>query len=276
MKEILFNDINKIAVKTIKKNITLNKLPKSKIKIFNQDANLFLLENKGFDYIDIDPFGSPNPFLDAAIKSLSRNAILAVTATDTAPLAGTYPKTCLRKYWATPSTKHPSAHELALRILIRKIQLIAAQYEKALTPIYSYYKQHYYRAFFICQKGASRTDKILANHKTIILLNNQVGPLWTGHLWNNSLAQALPRMHKATLLQRIAEECKISNFPFIHYHALCKKHSLPIPKIITLINLLKKSGFAATRTHFDNCGIRTNADEETIVKILKKHKKLIQ
>ncbi|MCU0373510.1 MAG: ATP-binding protein, partial [Ignavibacteria bacterium] len=42
----------------------------------------------GFDYIDIDPFGSPCPFLDAAIKRLSRGGILAVTATDTSALAG--------------------------------------------------------------------------------------------------------------------------------------------------------------------------------------------
>ena len=37
-----------------------------------------------FDYIDIDPFGSPNPFLAAAIGRITRNGIVAVTATDTA------------------------------------------------------------------------------------------------------------------------------------------------------------------------------------------------
>ncbi len=266
VKEILFNDINKKATQAIKKNLALNKIPKTKAKIFNQDANLFLIENKGFDYIDIDPFGSPNPFLDAAIKALSRNAILAVTATDTAPLAGTYPKTCLRKYWAKPAAKHPSAHEFALRILIRKVQLIAAQYEKALTPIYSYYKQHYYRAFFICKKGATKTDRLLAYHKTI---EDKIGPLWTGPLWNNALAKAIAKMHEATMLKRIAEECKILNFPFMQYHALCKKNQLQIPKLTSLMANLKKAGFKAARTHFSDYGIRTTAKEEDIIKTIK-------
>ena len=45
---------------------------------------LAILHSKGFDYIDLDPFGSPNIFLDSAVKRLGRNGILAVTATDTA------------------------------------------------------------------------------------------------------------------------------------------------------------------------------------------------
>ena len=266
-KEILFNDINKKAVQTIKKNLTLNKIPKTKAKVFNQDANLFLIENKGFDYIDIDPFGSPNPFLDAAIKSLSRNAILAVTATDTAPLAGTYPKTCVRKYWAVPAARHPSAHEFALRILIKKVQLIGAQYEKALMPVYSYYRQHYYRAFFICEKGATKADRLLAYHK---MFENKIGPIWTGPLWKPDLAKSIAKMREATLLARIAEECKISNFPFIQYHALCKKNQLRIPKLTSLIAELKKAGFKTARTHFSEYGIRTAAEEKDVMRVIKR------
>ena len=56
------------------------------------------LESAGFDYIEIDPFGSPTDFLESSIVRLSRRGILAVTATDTAPLCGTYPNTCKRKY----------------------------------------------------------------------------------------------------------------------------------------------------------------------------------
>jgi tRNA (guanine26-N2/guanine27-N2)-dimethyltransferase len=85
-KEVFLNDISPDAVKMMKKNFKLNNI-KGGFKIFNQDANIFLLENKGFDYIDIDPFGSPNPFLDSALKAIAREGIIAVTATDTAPLA---------------------------------------------------------------------------------------------------------------------------------------------------------------------------------------------
>jgi tRNA (guanine26-N2/guanine27-N2)-dimethyltransferase len=142
-KYIYLNDYDKTAVKNIQKNIKLNKVDKNNIHISNKDANLFLLESKGFDYIDLDPFGSPNPFLDSSIQRMSRNGILAVTATDTAALTGTYPSTTRWKYWAT-NYLCPEKHELALRILIRKIQLIGTQYERALIPLFSYTKEHYY------------------------------------------------------------------------------------------------------------------------------------
>lgn len=172
IKFIYMNDHSKEAVRIIKKNLKLNKI-KSKAVVFNKDANLFILENKGFDYIDIDPFGTPNPFLDSAVKSLSRNSILAVTATDTAPLAGTFPAACRRKYWASPLLTH-NMHETGIRILIRKVQLIAAQYEKALTPILSYYSEHYFRIFFRCEKGKSKVDEIIRQHGMF----NGAGPLW--------------------------------------------------------------------------------------------------
>ena len=102
IKKINFNDnmdnYEQKLRKQLKKN---NLLSDKKITITNTDANLFMLEHLGADYIDIDPFGPPIQFLDAAVKALSRNSILAVTATDTGALAGTFPKACKRKYWAS-------------------------------------------------------------------------------------------------------------------------------------------------------------------------------
>jgi len=51
IKEIFVNDYNKDAIKNIKNNLKLNKINSKKIKISNEDANLFLLNSKGFDYI---------------------------------------------------------------------------------------------------------------------------------------------------------------------------------------------------------------------------------
>ena len=169
IKAISFNDINKEAVKIIKKNLALNSRSISQITktnnriiISNKDANLFLLESFGFDYIDIDPFGSPNIFLNNSIIRLSRDGVLAVTATDTGALSGTFSDACKRKYWATPQ-RNETMHENGIRILIRKVQLIGADHEKALLPIYSYSKDHYFRIFFKCEKGRHKVDEILKN-----------------------------------------------------------------------------------------------------------------
>src|SRR3989338_8773318 len=185
IKRICINDYDKNAAKLIKENFALNKIQyknNPKIIIQNQDANIFLLNSTGFDYIDIDPFGTPNPFLDAACKRLARGGILAATATDTSALCGTFPKACLRKYWAFPK-KDAMMNETGLRILIRKIQLVAAQYDKALIPIFSYSKEHYMRVFLKNEKGKNKVDEVLKMHG----LFNNAGPMWLGSLFDSKL-----------------------------------------------------------------------------------------
>ena len=172
--------MNKLMTKDVLKK---NKI-KRKISISNKDASQFLLENSAMDYIDIDPFGTPNPFLDSAVKRITNEGILAVTATDTAPLCGTYPEACLRKYWAV-SKRSPIMHETGLRILIRKVQLIGAQYQKALVPLYAYAKEHYFRAFFSCKKSKAECQRLLQQHGML----NDIGPLWKGALWDSDFAK---------------------------------------------------------------------------------------
>ena len=205
IRKISINDHSKDAVNMIKRNLTLNKIQyNKKIDITNKDANLFLLNSSGFDYIDIDPFGSPNYFLDAACKRLARDGILAVTATDTSALCGTFPKACIRKYWALPK-KDAIMHETGLRILIRKIQLIAAQYDKALIPIFSYSKEHYMRVFLRNIKGKDKVDKTLKLHSFF----NESGPMWLGNLWNEDLVD---QMYNNTLKNKWTQKSLIITF----------------------------------------------------------------
>ena len=262
IKEIYFNDNNEKAAELIKKNLSLNKV-KNKFYIHNQDANEFLAENKGFDYIDIDPFGTPNPFLDLSIKALSRRGILAVTATDTSALAGTYPDACMRKYWAKP-LRSELMHEIGVRILIRKVQLIGAQYEKTLTPIYSYSTEHYYRIFFKCEKGKKKADKILKEHGNF----KEAGPMWLGQLWDKSLAQKLGKQDNK-LLKIIAEEAKIDTVGFYDIHAYAKRLKITIPKTEELIKRIKKKKHKAALTHFREVSLRSTIKEKEFVKVLK-------
>ena len=41
-----------------------------------------------FDVVDLDPYGSPVPFLDAALQSVRDGGMLMVTCTDLAVLSG--------------------------------------------------------------------------------------------------------------------------------------------------------------------------------------------
>lgn len=91
IKSIAMNDGSEKAFNSIKDNLKLNGFKKfieiksdvdynkkEKIKVSLNDANKFMLNSSGFDYIDIDPFGSPNPFLNNSVARLARGGILAV------------------------------------------------------------------------------------------------------------------------------------------------------------------------------------------------------
>jgi tRNA (guanine26-N2/guanine27-N2)-dimethyltransferase len=264
IKIVRFNDIDKNSVKIIKQNLKLNKI-KSKVEIYNQDANLFMLGPHGFDYIDIDPYGSPNIFLDSAIKRISRRGILAVTATDTGCLAGSYINACLRKYWAKPK-KDEMMHETGLRILIRKIQLIGADHDKALIPIFSYFKDHYFRVFFRCEKGKKKVDNILKQHG----LFNDAGPLWLGSLFDAKIASKIAKKSDEKFLKIIEKESKIDVVGFYNIPKLCKKGKLEMIKQDEIIKRIKKKGYKVAETHFMPNSLRSDIDEKSLIQILKK------
>lgn len=267
IKNISFNDYSERAVDVILKNIKLNNIKKTKnIEISNKDANIFLLESSGFDYIDIDPFGSPNQFLDSSVKRLARGGILAVTATDTSALAGTYPSACRRKYWALP-LRNELKHEIGLRILIRKVQLIGAQFDKALSPIFSYSDQHYMRVFFSCEKGKQKADSILKKHG----MYNEAGPLWLGSLWDKKLASEISKKSDEDILKKISEEARIDCIGFYDIHQICKKEKIKkIPKKDLIIKEIMQKGFRVSETHFSEKGIRSDIDFKSLLKLIAK------
>lgn len=282
IKIVEMNDLDKKAINLIKKNLKLNKIS-SNVKFHNKDANEFLIESKGFDYIDIDPFGSPNPFLDSAIKRISREGILAVTATDTGCLSGTFPKACKRKYFAKPLLNELK-HELGIRILIRKIQLIGAQADKALIPVFSHSTLHYMRTYLLCKKGKQEADKIITDHKFFLYcnkcmkskiseFNNEIcckskmeyaGPLWMGQLWDKNLVM---KMEDDEIVSIIKEESKIDAVGFYDLHRIAKLFKKDIPKTKQIMDKIKKKGFKVARTHFLETGIRSDIGIKELVRL---------
>lgn len=289
VEHIDINDANPSAVPLIKKNLTANKAPK-KYAVHNKDASQLLLESSGYDYIDIDPYGSPNPFLDAACKRVSRGGIIALTATDTAALAGTSPAACSRKYWARPLLNE-FKHETGMRILARKAQLVAAQYEKALTPVYCHSTAHYLRLYLRAEKSKKALKPVLNGHQHVqycfTCLKRTIsrftepkkccgkqmsvaGPLWTGKLWDAALAKnsVAYSTRFGTETQRltatIAEESRINAMPHYHTHWIAKKHKRALPKQEKILEKLRNKNIPAAPSHFAQASIRTPATLQQI------------
>jgi tRNA (guanine26-N2/guanine27-N2)-dimethyltransferase len=289
IKEIVVNDIKPSFRKEFAKNLKLSKAPKSKTVIETRDANALLHSNGFFDYIDIDPFGSPAPFMDAAASHLSRDAILALTATDTAALAGTAVPACKRKYWAAPMHNF-LMHEMGMRILARKAQLVAAQYDRALVPIYCHATLHYSRIYLQVKKGRAAVKDVLARHEFVfydktteaIRTSKQnvakktevcAGPVWTGQLWDAKLAKkisSLPqRAETAKLTKLLADEASIGTLGFYDVHKITSKTKCDVPAFEKVIKKLAK----ASRTHFLPSGIRTTASPAAFKKAVQQASK---
>ncbi len=289
--EVLFvNDKKENFQKTFTDNLELNKLNPTSAQIHTEDANMFLLNQAGFDYIDLDPFGTPNPFLASAVARISRKGILAITATDTAALSGTYPKSTQRKYWSK-SLKCHLMHEIGLRILIRKVQLQGVQFEKALVPIVSYHKDHYFRIYFLASKGKELCDVILNQHQYLLYCPgcsaskvskynigtcsyckkkyDYAGPMWVGDLLDSKLVKKMAKQNKfpeeQKFLDLLAEESTKPLVGFYDLHVLAKKHKLKAVKNEIVLDVVK-----GTRTHFSTVGIRSKKKIVDFVKIIKK------
>jgi len=284
IKQLCVNDKKDNFPGVFKENLNLSNLNDKKVSAHNEDATLFLLHQDGFDYIDIDPFGSPNPFLAASIARISRKGILAVTATDTAALTGTYPKVTKRKYWAKTQRNY-LMHEIGLRILIRKIQLQGIQFDKALTPVLAYHKDHYFRIYFAAARGKERCDELIKQHQYLLYnsqtldfkvsnynlddgFNEFTGPLWTGKLFDLKLVKKMAKqnayLEEQSFLNLLKEEAKKDFLGFYDLHMIAKKYKIEPPRMEIVLKKLK-----GVRTHFSRNGIKTEKTVQDVVKVMK-------
>lgn len=118
VESIVANDLDPNAVELIKSNVELNSAEDENVKKLVEphqgDANGTMHKyhalGKSFDVIDLDPYGSASPFMDAAVQTVADGGLLCVTCTDLAVLCASYPETCFAKYGGLP-VKGESCHE---------------------------------------------------------------------------------------------------------------------------------------------------------------------
>jgi tRNA (guanine26-N2/guanine27-N2)-dimethyltransferase len=288
IKQLVINDMSSDAIEMIHKQLQINDVQDDRVEVTQQDASTCLELSSGFDYIDIDPFGSPNFLLDVACKKISRQGILAVTATDTGALAGSFVDAGHMKYWAT-NTNNSQKHEIGLRILARKVMLIAMQHDKALTPILSYHEKHYYRIFFRVEKGKKKAaatyplTTYMAVHcpacgyigeyerqcphcsgKTEV-----TGPCYSGQLQDRTLLEEIMRRfpQQEKFLRARLEDDLINQVSFYDTHELAKLHGKQPIKIATLVARLEKQGIPAVQSCFEKTGIKTTASLQQVLEV---------
>ena len=149
LKKVVANDYSKTAVEYIKRNIEHNGVGELVEESFS-DAAILMYQSRRhadrFDVVDVDPYGSPAVFIDAAVQAVRDGGLLCVTCTDLATLCGNFPETCHSKYGSIP-LKGKFCHEMALRIMLQSIEVSANRYSRYIVPLLSVSADFYIRIF---------------------------------------------------------------------------------------------------------------------------------
>ena len=124
----------------------------------NKDARIAMIES-GYQWIDLDPFGSPVQFLDAALQGLSRTGVLEITATDTAALTGSSASSQARRYGAK-GIVDVYAHDDAVRLLLGTVATSAARLDKSITPLMALFDGHHVRISCLVKTSREKASKI--------------------------------------------------------------------------------------------------------------------
>jgi tRNA (guanine26-N2/guanine27-N2)-dimethyltransferase len=297
---IVLGDLNPTALELAQENAIINGV-NNLINFRELDANLLMslhsYPSGRFDYIDIDPYGTPIPFINTAINAIKNHGIIALTATDMAPLCGVNKRACLRKYGSWP-LKSEFCHETAIRIMTAAMVRHSAIYEYAATLVFGYYLDHYIRGYYKIQKGARRADRKLKdigyikycpicltretsqdNHTITCKCGKRMqigGPLWLGELSDlsflNKIIEDIEHLDymRGTRVDKLAKIIIGEHgFPvgFYDIDKICKVAGVKSISTNKVKNKLIKSGYLFTKVHYSPRGFKTNADISELVKI---------
>lgn len=265
------NDINPAAMPYIEANIELNRLADCRAVNRNMHS---LLSEESYDCVDIDPFGSPVPFIQSAIRGCRRQGILAITATDTAPLAGAHAAKCRRRYRSEPVRGH-LCHEGGLRILMCTVAGELAKADRGMKPLLSFYADHYFRTYVQVIEGAAAADRTLdrlgyMSYDAATLERSfsrtcdgahGLGPFWMGPLHDRGTVARMAADGMAAE-RRCAKTLDIWNEELdeaFHYDLseLSSHLKLSPPKLGELIDALREHG-RASRTHVSPTAFKTD------------------
>ncbi|HUR61381.1 MAG TPA: hypothetical protein VM286_03335 [Candidatus Thermoplasmatota archaeon] len=277
------NDGDANAVKAIRQGAAANGLAAPALSITEGDAHV-LMAARRFDVVDLDPCGSPAPFLDAAMRAVRHGGLVCATATDTGALAGKFPRVCRRRYDAHHGLhKAPWRAEVGLRILAGAMVRAAARFERAAVPVLSVASGHWMRVAVQVTDGP-QGDAALRQLRSAVLdaptgngrfTKDPVegaewaGPSWAGPLHDAVLLDAMAAASEGKTLGRPKEtpallallrgEASAPAF-WVEPDQLQKAFRPPAPRRDEFMERLRAAGFQAARSHIEPQGVRTDAD----------------
>jgi tRNA (guanine26-N2/guanine27-N2)-dimethyltransferase len=281
---VTINDRDPLAVEVIQRNVAHAKVP---AEVTQCDVNI-LLSSRRFDAVDLDPFGTPAPFVDAAARSARK--YLFVTATDTAPLCGAHGQAGARRYFAHPVNNEYHG-ETGLRTLLGFVVREVVKYDRGVEPLLCFTREHAIRLHLKILPGVRAADETLDRMGFILQCNRcfyreeepglvssggqctcggkfiPIGPLYLGAINHSgviaSMLDRLPSVRLAAgkelyrLLSLLQEELPTSSH--YDYHRMSRSLHTSPPPIETVLRRVEDSGYLVSRAHYSGTAIKTDA-----------------
>ncbi|OQE47270.1 hypothetical protein PENCOP_c001G01407 [Penicillium coprophilum] len=177
--KVVANDLSNSAIKSMKKNIEYNNLKTIQPNLADARVYMYGLDNASkFDVIDLDPYGTAAPFIDAAVQAAKDGGLLCVTCTDAGVWASTgYSEKSFSLYGGIPM-KGLHSHEGGLRLILNSLAMSAGKYGVAIEPLLSLSIDFYARVFIRVYQSPAQV-KFTAG-KTMLVYNCDSGcGAWT-------------------------------------------------------------------------------------------------
>lgn len=288
-------DFNGKALKAARRAAALNKVLR-KCEFAESETSSYMFSRFGrdmrFDFVDVDPFGTPVRYLQAALSATADGGVLSVTATDTAVLCGVYPEVSRRRYGATPLNNH-FHHETAIRILAGAMVRLGAPLDIGTEPVAAHSTRHYVRVYARVSPGASKADSSLGRLGFISWCPacghtssssepqrmcgecgrkaKMAGPLWAGGLAEGKLVQgagaAASERGLVAAASVLTSLVGVDGFPpwSFSIERICSKLRTGTVAEASVRLRLEEAGHSAMRTPFETTGIKTDAGHAEVL-----------
>jgi tRNA (guanine26-N2/guanine27-N2)-dimethyltransferase len=202
------NDLLAEAVESIKLNVEHNRLD-AKINVSHDDAIAYMYtlvaqelrrqnaqkhpdssKSSRYDVVDLDPYGTAAPFLDAAVQAVRDDGgLLGVTCTDSGVWASNgYPEKAYSLYGGIPLKGGQHSHEVGLRLILHAIESAAARYGLAMEPVLSLSIDFYVRVFVRIRKSPASVKFQAGKNMIVYQCDNGCGSWATQMLAKNKSA----------------------------------------------------------------------------------------
>ena len=178
-----------------------------------------------YDVIDLDPFGTAVPFLDAAVQAVSDGGLLCITCTDAGVWASTgYSEKCFSLYGGMP-IKGEWSHEAGLRLILYATATAAGRYGCSIEPLLSLSIDFYARVFVRVRRSPQEVKKLASTSMMVYNCDSGCGswrtqPLGKRKEEKNKNGNGTYLKFGLAMAPTSSSECPDCGFPMHVYYPL--------------------------------------------------------